>query len=211
MSSRKKLVNEVFLKKSIEMPEHPVNVGNKKVELYHVIIGGLLGLISVLIALGYDHIVSNIKDIKDGVKRLETQQNINTNFITNIKHKIKDVRTTLTSLDGHTYYGKCVLYYKRHEPKGHQTNRICSLNGSYPWKCESAVRKSYLHKKILLSIGDPNNSIEFKVVGFFYGGSEDGRMVQISKDALIELLGEKKGKEYINKGVIDSIIYFKNY
>ena len=96
--------------------------------------------------MGYNHIASNIKDIKGGVKKLETQQNINTNSITNIKYKIKDVRPTLTSLDGHTYYGKCVLY--RNEPKA-EDDKIKLLEQVNLMTPENIHFNSFMYEPIL--------------------------------------------------------------
>jgi len=176
--------------------------------VYEIIIG-----ILVLIIGGFIAYYFNLMNTK--IEKIELwQHNVNT-FITENKMEIKQIKrdivkqgVKLLTLDGTENYGR-VVFYSKGNPTGYQPNeRICSLSTIYDWKCDRNVLMGYRRKYVLVSLeGNFDNFLSFKVVGFFRGGN-DGRMVQMTRNSLIGLVGKEKEQKYFEKGVLYGRVIF---
>lgn len=126
---------------------------------------------------------------------------------------VKDAQQNITAeectLHGTSISGK-IVFYPRGEPKAYQPGeRVCVLSDTYPWSCEREVLLKYVGRKVFLSIAEvaPGLYVDFTVVGFF-SPRDEGRMIQITKGALENLIGTRNARKYIVAGVLEGEIIF---
>lgn len=219
MNERKKRVS-AFLKEYSWMPSHVVENIRDKSALHRVIIAGLFVILATVIGFSYHSINKKIDGLDEGLSKnsdlinnLKNSFDVNKNEIISkisvLRRELQDIGIKLTNLDGQTFFGKAVLY-SNGEPAGHRpSEKVCALSTSYPWKCDRETLRRYTGKEVFISIKNSNNSLNFKVIGFFWGGrEEDGRMIQIPEASLTQLIGKKNVKKVINEGVISSKVTF---
>lgn len=154
-------------------------------------------VIGILSFIGYNQLAS-LKEMA-----FETRREISV-----IKNTVQSiVKGGECSLTGTSSCGK-IVFYPRGKPKAYQTGeRVCALSVTYPWTCEKEALRSYVGKKVFLSISGFEHDLDFTVIGFF-APLDQSRMIQIPMSSLENLLGDEKAYEYIDKGVLDGEIMF---
>jgi hypothetical protein len=155
-------------------------------------------VIGMLSFIGYNQLAS----LKD--RAFEMHQEIS--VIEDTLHRI--VSSGECTLTGTSSYGK-IVFYPKDEPKTYQADeRVCALSVTYPWTCEKEALRNYVGKKVLLAISGFEQQLDFTVIGFF-APRDQTRMIQIPMHSLETVLGSEKAYEYIDKGVLDGEIMFR--
>lgn len=154
-------------------------------------------VIGILSFIGYNQLASLKESAFEARQEISVIENT-------LRRIVKNGECTLT---GTSSCGK-IVFYPRGKPKAYQTGeRVCALSVTYPWTCEKEALRSYVGKKVFLSISGFEQDLDFTVIGFF-APRDQSRMIQIPASSLEDLLGTEKAYAYIDKGVLDGEIMF---